>query len=181
MDVEAVRIRKQSEALLPTLGIEELRLFKHVFGFLNEKDRDILYLVFVSQKKQKDVQVIIGRSQPLLCYDIKRIKKRLKFIFYIQSVMDIYLNFVTDWEAGNHPEFTSKEISVLTLMLYTSSYSMAARVLGKSQVKVRYVFLRLLDRFRENKMWELYEIFSIIKDNLNMIRRIVPGGDFNKS
>ena len=38
-----------------------------------------------ARKKQKDVQRILGRSQPSLCYDIKRIRRRLKFIFYRSS------------------------------------------------------------------------------------------------
>ncbi len=156
-----------------------MRAYRPLFGWLNEKDRDILYLIFVSGKKQKDVQRILRRSQPSLCYDIKRIRRRLQFIFWLHQVFDIFVNFIKD----RCEYFTSQEIDILVLMFYTTSFTLTSRVLGLSQVKVRYAFNKCIRRMETmgmnapskeeaNKWWKIYEIFTIIKDNLNIVRRV---------
>ena len=157
----------------PMFSIEQLRVFKPVLSFLNAKDRDILYLVFVSGKKQHDIQEILGRSQPSLSYDIKRIRRRLKFIFYLNSVFDIFVNFI------EHPpeDFESFEIEVLMLMFYTSSFTLTSEILDVSQVKVRYSFDKCLRKLEESEMWEVYEIFMTVRSNLNLIRRVCRPND----
>lgn len=156
----------------PLFTIDHLRAFRPILSFLNAKDRDILYLVFVTGKKQKDIQRILGRSQPSLCYDIKRIRKRLKFIFYLDSVFDIFLNFIEDPPEG---VFTPFEIEVITLMFYTSSFTLTSKILGNgemSQVKVRYCFDKCLRKMEENRLWEIYEMFMVIRSNLNIVKRV---------
>ena len=157
----------EGDLVKPKFSVEHLRAFKSILSFLNTKDRDILYLVFVSGKKQKDVQEILGRSQPSLCYDIKRIRKRLKFIFYLNSVFDIFIDFLIK----PPDDFTPFEIEVLTLMFYTSSFTMAADILDESQVKVRYSFDRSLQKLEESARWDVYEIFMVVRDNLNLVRK----------
>jgi len=172
------KTRCDGRAAVPRFSVEQLRMFKPILSFLNPKDRDILYLVFVSGKKQKDVQEILGRSQPSLCYDIKRIRKRLKFIFYLNSVFDIFMEFVEDPPDGFEPF----EVEVLLLMFYTSSFTMTSDILSDvygekvSQVKVRYKFDRSLRRMEEQEMWEMYEIFMVVRSNLNLVRRVYRGG-----
>jgi len=135
---------------------------------LNDKDRDILFLIFVSRKKQKEVQKILNRTQSSLCYDIKRIRKRLKFISFLFSVFDIFINFVQKNDLG----FSLLELKILILMFYTSSYTLTARVLKTSQVKVRYIFNKCLKKMENAEAWEIYEIYFIIRSNLNIVRRV---------
>lgn len=175
---------KQSEeegSSSPYFSIDQARLFRPIFGYLNEKDRDILYLIFVSRKKQKDVQRILNRSQPSLCYDIKRIRKRLKFIVYLHSVFDIFLNFIRAEEARRQEYkvteqedervFTSEELEILTLMFFTSSFTQTSRKMKVSQVKVRYSYNKCLKRMELLQLWEAYEIFTVIRNNLNIVKR----------
>ena len=165
------------EGILPYFTVEQVRAFRSIFGFLNEKDRDILYLIFVSRKKQKDVQRILGRSQPSLCYDIKRIRLRLRFIFYLHSVFDIFVNFIQEYRQYFVPE----EIEILTLMFYTSSFTMTSEMMGISQVRARYAFNKCLRRMEamgldgDDAIWEVYEIFIQIRANLNAVRRLYRG------
>lgn len=159
------------EGVLPYFSVEQVRAFRSVFGFLNDKDRDILYLIFVSRKKQKDVQRILNRSQPSLCYDIKRIRRRLRYIFYIHSVFDIFVRFVQE----KTQYFTPEEMEILTLMFYTSSFTMTAEMMGMSQVRTRYAYNKCLRRMEVLEMWEPYEIFMVIRENLNAIRRVYKG------
>jgi len=158
------------DAALPRFTPEQARSFRPIFGFLNSKDLDILYLIFVSGKKQKDVQEILGRSQSSLAYDIKRIRRRLRFISYLHNVFDIFLDFLRRESEGE--DFTPEEIEILTLMFYTSSFTLTASVLGTSQVRVRHSYTKCLRRMEERQMWDVYEIFMVIRSNLNTVRRL---------
>lgn len=165
MSAESLDANREPESFRVTP--EHLRNFRSVLSFLNEKDRDILFLVFCSGKKQKEVEAIIRRSQPSLCYDIKRIRRRVKYISYLNSVSDIFMGFIESKPA----EFCPFEIEVLTLMFYASSFTVAAEVMGCSQVKVRYSFDRCLTKLADAQMWEVYEIFTVVRSNLNLVRR----------
>lgn len=125
----------------------------------------------MSRKKQKDVQRILNRSQPSLCYDIKRIRRRLRYIFYIHSVFDIFVRFVEEKSTF----FTPEEMEILTLMFYTSSFTVTAEMMGLSQVRTRYAYNKCLRRMEALEMWEPYEIFMVIRENLNAIRRTYKG------
>lgn len=169
--VENIRPGGVEEGVLPYFSVEQVRAFRSIFGFLNDKDRDILYLIFVSRKKQKDVQKILNRSQPSLCYDIKRIRRRLRYIFYIHSVFDIFVKFAEE----KSQYFTPEEMEILTLMFYTSSFTMTAEMMKLSQVRTRYAYNKCLRRMEVLEMWEPYEIFMVIRENLNAIRRVYKG------
>jgi hypothetical protein len=163
--------------------VEQVRSFRGIFGFLNDKDRDILFLIFVSRKKQRDVQRILGRSQPSLCYDIKRIRRRLKFIFYLHKVFDIFVDFLCARQAedarlvaeGKEPVFLPHEMEILTLMFYTSSFTMTARLMGVSQVRARYAFNKCLRKLWQLGRYDMYEIFVAIRRFLNVVRRRFRG------
>jgi hypothetical protein len=155
---------------MPGFSVEQIRTFRPVLSFLNEKDRDILHLIFVAAKKQKEVQRILRRSQPSLCYDIKRIRRRLKFVFYLHSVFDIFVDFLR--RVKEDKSFEPEELDVLTLMFYTTSFTLASRVLGMPQVRVRYLYDRCLRRMEAKEMWDAYEIFMVVRSNLNIVRRM---------
>lgn len=158
------------------IQVSNLSYINNILRMLNEKDRDIFYLVFVAKKKQKAIQKIMGRSQPSLCYDIKKIRMRMKFIHFLNKVSDIYNNF-----AVNHDKygFSNKEITILTAMFYTTSYTHASLISGIQQHELRTIFSECLVKLMESKNWEIYEIFNNIKRNLNIIRRFNYGADIN--
>ena len=167
-DVENLRGCEDEGEVSPYLTVENIRHFKKFFSFLNPKDRDILYLIFLSRKKQKEVQGLIDRGQPSLCYDIKQVRKRLKFISYLHSVMDIFFDFVTDDSRG----YTESERAVMTAMFYSTSYILSAGVLRISQVRISSIFDGCIRKSKERKEWEIYEILSSIRDNRNRVKRV---------
>ena len=171
--IEDVSKLSEEGAVSQHFTVDQVREFKPILSFLNDKDRDILFLIFVSRKKQKDVQKILCRSQPSLCYDIKRIRRRLKFISYLYSVFDIFLEFIHTKKEYFNPQ----ELAILTLMFYTSSFTMTSRIMKISQVKVRYTYNKCLKRMEELGVWEPYEIFIVIQSNLNIIKRVYQKGN----
>ena len=172
---------------LPSFTPKQVRSFRPIFDFLNDKDKDILYLIFISRKRQMDVKAILGRTQSSLAYDIKRIRGRLQFIHYLNKVFDIFIDFVCREQGGEN--FTSDDMQVLILMFYTSSFTLTAQIIGTSQVRVRHSFTKSLRRMHElaeecdrnedregTSMWfSFYEIFNIIRSRLNIVRRIYAG------
>jgi len=157
-------VRKPS---LPSFTPDQVRNFQTLFRFLNDKDRDILYLIFVAKKKQNAVQHILERSQPSIHYDIKRIRRRLQFICYLNSMFDDFLAFTQERGAV----YGCFAIEILVLMFYTSSFTTTANILGEEQMRVRYRFDRTLEKMEERGDWDMYELFLTIRRNLNLIRR----------
>ncbi|MCK9154680.1 MAG: hypothetical protein M0P12_01050 [Paludibacteraceae bacterium] len=150
------------------LTVENVKYFRTLFSFLNPKDRDILYLIFLSRKKQTEVQDILERGQSSLCYDIKQIRKRLKCISYLKSVSDIFVEFL---EKDASKYFNEQEKAILTMLFFSTSYICTAEVLKMSQVKVSSTFEKCLERLLKKKIWPIYEIFYTIGKNLNIIKR----------
>lgn len=66
-------------------------------------------------------------------------------------------------------------MEILTLMFYTSSFTMTADMMSLSQVRTRYAYNKCLRRMEALEMWEPYEIFMVIRENLNAIRRMYKG------
>lgn len=160
--------------LVPHFTAEQIRTFKPIFTFLNDKDVDILYLIFVSNKRQMDVTRILNRTQSSLAYDLKRIRRRLRFIHYLHEVFDIFLDFVRRERESDC--FTSEELGILTLMFYTSSFTLTARVIGSTPIRVRHTYVKCIRRMEERDMWDAYEIFTVIRSNLNIVKRVYPTG-----
>lgn len=158
--------------------VSNLAYINNILRMLNEKDRDIFYLVFVAKKKQKAIQKIMGRSQPSLCYDIKKIRLRMKFIHFLNKVSGIYNDFAVNHDKNG---FTNKEITILTAMFYTTSYTHASLISGIQQHELRTVFSECLAKLKEKENWEIYEIFNNIKRNLNIIRRFNYGEDIESN
>jgi len=151
---------------------KQIKEFSHIFRFLNNKDKDILFLIFVAQKKQSAVQQILDRSQPSLAYDIQRIRKRLQFICYLNNVIDIFVDFLDTVCCRNTELYTKNELDILIAMFYTTSLTQASYVLGEPQIKIRYRFDKIIDKLELLKQWEILEIFNAIRGNLNIIKRV---------
>jgi hypothetical protein len=150
------------------IGPEDVRGSRSLFRFLNDKDRDILYLIFVSRKNQVAVSRIMRRTQPCIVYDIKRIKERVRFIAYLRDTFDILADFL-ELRAGSYGQDL---VDVLVMMYYTTSYTLSGKVLGLPQIVVRSAFCRALERMRRLRHWEAYELFSVIERNKNKIKRL---------
>lgn len=159
------------------LNTDDLRNNTSITKYLNDKDRDILFLIFISNKRQKAVQNILRRSQPSLCYDIKRIKERIEFILYLQQVSDIFLEFIEE----HQKKYDKDIIDILVLMFHTTSYTHTAEILGMKQISVRYIYEKTLKKMRELGHWDVYEIFSNIRRNKNKVRRTYSKPRPNKS
>jgi hypothetical protein len=145
---------------------EDVPYLSEIFNFLNNKDKDILYLIFVSGKTQTDLVKILNRSQPSLSYDIKRIKDRIRFICFLHSQFSFFLEWINDEDNKLSPE----EVMVLTLMYYTTSFSQSSRVSGLKPTRIRYVFDKALKKLKKIEP-KIHGLFMVIRGSLNVVRR----------
>jgi hypothetical protein len=81
--------------------------------------------------------------------------------------MPIYLKWIE-----SKPVIEKEYIEILTVMLYTTSFTQTSELLGIRQIKVRYKFMSALASLKKNGYNDIYDIFNSIFDNLNSIRRI---------
>jgi hypothetical protein len=160
---------------LPGFTVGQIPHFAPVLKFLNKKDLDILFLIFIARKKQASIQYILGRTQSSICYDLKRIRQRIRFIAYLLSVQDAFLSFL---ESPAAKEYSTEELDVIASMFYSTSLTQTAEVLKMPQIKVRYVFDTTIRKMEQLGHWEMYEIFTLIRRNLNIVRRVYcPWGE----
>lgn len=149
------------------LSEDDVPQLTSIFNFLNNKDRDILFLIFVSAKTQTDIVNILHRSQPSLSYDIRRIKERIRFICYLHSFFSDFI----EWLQAGASDYQSEQVIVLTLMYFTTSFSQSSRVSGIKPTRIRYIFDKSLTQLQEQNETRMYELFSLIRSNLNTVRR----------
>jgi hypothetical protein len=161
---------------LPTLlNDQDAVSLVNILSFLNNKDRDILFLTFINGKAQTDIMQLLKRSQPSLSYDIKRIRERVGFICKLLSYFNDFMTFLSSEQARQMP---SEQVMVLTLMYFTTSFSQAARITGLKPTRIRYVFDKLVNDtpncqapIKQLDEPRLTELFTHIRQNLNAVRR----------
>jgi len=154
---------------MPTsLEEQDIPSLVNVLSFLNNKDRDILFLTFVNGKAQTDIMKLLKRSQPSLSYDIKRIKERVGFICKLLGYFDDVIKFLND---PRSKELPAEQVLVMTLMYFTTSFSQSSRVTGLKPTRIRYIFDKLILQLKELNEDRLVELFVCIRKNLNAVRR----------
>jgi hypothetical protein len=153
---------------LPTsLNEHDAMSLVNILSFLNNKDRDILFLTFINGKAQTDIMRLLKRSQPSLSYDIKRIRERVGFICKLLGYFPDLTAFLESPEAGELP---AEQVMVLTLMYFTTSFSQSARVSGLKPTRIRYIFDKLVSSHAFSNP-RLNELFAHVRQHLNSVRR----------
>lgn len=168
-NIERVASGKSEIIMFEEMTLESIKLLKPLLAFLNPKDRDVLYLAFLSKKKQKELEKIMRKRQSSLCYDIQQIRRRLKLIHQIHAKMDLFTYFI-DGEAHKH--FNDFERAVLTMMFYTTSNIISGQLLECNSSRIKDTFEQCLITLKEKNLMELHDLFYLIMNNMNIVKRI---------
>ena len=126
------------------------------FRFFGKKDMDIIYLYFISKKKQQQIVQILGKTQPAISYDVSRIKQQMNFVVKLLSSVDDFIMFITDPE--NNLKTYDKEM--LTVFFYTTSITKTAIILNT-----------IVNRLLSYGYNEMYNLFKYILSNLNKTKK----------
>lgn len=139
------------------------------FRFFGQKDMDIIYLYFISKKKQEQIVKILGKSQPAISYDVSRIKEQIDFVVKLISSIDDFIMFITDSEN----KLNTFDKQMLTLFFYSTSIVKTARLMGINNITCRSHLNTIVNRLEKNGNIEIYNLFKYIMSNLNNIKKVV--------
>ena len=140
------------------------------FRFFGQKDMDIIYLYFLSGKKQEDMVRILGKSQPAISYDVTRIKEQIDFVIKIVSSIDDFIMFIVD----DDNRLNTYDREMLTLFFYSTSIVKTSRLMGINNITCRSHLNTVVNRLLSNGHVDMYNLFKYIMSNLNNIKKYVP-------
>lgn len=139
------------------------------FRFFGKKDMDIVYLYFISRKKQEQIMEILGKTQPAVSYDVTRIKEQINFVVKLLYCLDDFIMFIVNPE--NKMKTYDKQM--LVLFFYTTSISKTARLLGINNITCRSHLWTIVNRLLSQGHNDIYNMFKYIMGNLNKIKKYV--------
>lgn len=140
------------------------------FRFFGQKDMDIIYLYFLSGKKQEDLVKILRKSQPAISYDVARIKEQIDFVIKLMSSIDDFIMFIVD----DDNKLNTYDREMLTLFFYSTSIVKTSRLMGINNITCRSHLNTVVNRLLSNGHVDMYNLFKYIMSNLNNIKKYVP-------
>lgn len=140
------------------------------FRFFGQKDMDIIYLYFLSGKKQEDLVKILRKSQPAISYDVARIKEQIDFVIKLMSSIDDFIMFIVD----DDNKLNTYDREMLTLFFYSTSIVKTSRLMGINNITCRSHLNTVVNRLLANGHVDMYNLFKYIMSNLNNIKKYVP-------
>lgn len=134
---------------------------------ISAKEADLLYLYLIKGIPQSVLGKIFGYTQPNIHYRLERGMGRLKVIVNL-PVYDL-----DELENRLRGFFTcDKDIRVMVLIYVYSSQSKVAEIVGESQGKVRYRFLKCLKSLSNSQsLNDIYLMYKMLKENLTLLRK----------
>lgn len=139
------------------------------FRLFGQKDMDIIYLYFLSGKKQEDLVQILGKSQPAISYDVTRIKEQIDFVIKLVSSIDDFIMFIVDDNNG----LNTYDREMLTLFFYSTSLVKTSRLMGIRNISCRSHLNTIVNKLLANGYIDMYNLFKYILSNLNNIKKYV--------
>jgi hypothetical protein len=151
---------------------EQIDKIQEILGHMSKVspiEADMVELHLLHGLSQAYLGKIFGYTQPNVHYRINRGLERLRVYSQItmyteQELRNLLAGFFID----------QKDIDVLILLYTYSSQSYVARLLGDTQGKIRYRYLKCLKAMSQSpKLNEVYTTFKIISENITLLR-VIP-------
>jgi len=102
---------------------------------LPELEAEVVYLLFVKKKSQKDVAKLLETSQPTVSYRYRRAVDKLSYLMLVSSVD---LNGIVD----AIPQIRDKEKEILKALFFTANQELVGTRFGVRQSSVKWVFMK---------------------------------------
>lgn len=175
--MEKIFSNERSLSTLPSLreGLDENELERldqimSLMERISPVEADLVELHLIKGVPQGVLGQIFGYTQPNIHYRLERGKARLKVLL---DLPDYEENDLRSMLGGFFTD--RKDIEVMTLIYKYSSQSKVASLVGESQGKVRYRFMRCMKSLqRSESLSHLYEAYKVIEDNLTLLRKSEP-------
>ena len=138
------------------------------FRLFGKRDMDIIYLYFLSGKKQEEIMSILGKSQPAISYDVQRIRRQAQFVKKIMSYLNDFIEFITN---PNNPLRTDDK-ELLLVFFYSTSIVKTARIMRLGNITCRSHLNTVIKRLQGIDD-EMFGLFKYILSHLNNIKKHV--------
>ena len=146
---------------------ERLAKVRGILDRIPPREADFVDLYYFRQKRQTDIALIFGVSQPTVCYRLQRAAARIRFLLSLppfdestaRPLIESVLSDTTD-------------VEIMFRMYETTCQSEVAKIMGVSQGFVRHRFIRSITRLRSAGHVEVADLFDIIGANLNILREV---------
>lgn len=143
---------------------DHLDVYFRLFG---KNDLDIIYLYFLSNKKQNDIVQILQKTQPAISYDVSRIKQQLQFVIRIVQKQDEFIMFITDEQL----KLTLSQRQLLLVFFYSTSIVKTSKILKQNQITCRTRIRKAIQKLSFYEYNDMYEFFCYVLQNLNKIKK----------
>lgn len=136
-----------------------------ILRFLNYYDLDLIYLTFLSKKRQVDLAKILDQTQPSVSYNLSRIRKQIQFVYYFLANIDNVINYLRDTD-----QFTLEQAQMLLVYFYSLTPTKASIVFNmhpityKNRLKVLLKKLSVVNN-------QIFEIYDNICNNFDKIKK----------
>lgn len=139
------------------------------FRFFSKSDMDLIYMNFIGDKTQIDLQEIFHKTQPAISCTSDRIKEQIGVIIKIQNVIDEFIYFITDTRV----KLTNRDRNILLVFFYSTSIVKTAQIIGVNPMICRTRIDSALTHLIEGGHTKIYNYFKFILDNLNKVKKDV--------
>lgn len=132
---------------------------------LPELEAEVVFMLYVKKKTQKDVAVLLGTSQPTVSYRYRRAVDKLSYLMVMSSV-DL------DSVVSTIPKISGKEQSIIRDLFYTANQELVGVKFGVRQSSVKWIFMkakRYVEQLelKEPGKWERhYGLLVLLEKNL---------------
>lgn len=146
--------------------VEKIHTILEHMSKVSPVEADMVELHLLHGLSQAYLGKIFGYTQPNVHYRVNRGLDRLKVyaqitIYEEDDLRKILSGFFID----------NKDIEVLVLLYTYSSQSYVARLLGDTQGKIRYRYLKCLKAMEQSpKLNDVYKTFKVISENITLLR-----------
>ena len=139
------------------------------FRYFSKSDMDLIYMNFIGDKTQVDLQEIFHKTQPAISCTSDRIKRQIGVVVKIQNVMDEFISFITD----PNLKIPYRDKNILLVFFYSTSIIKTGRIIGINPMLCRARIDSALKLLKSYGHRRIYEYFSYILENLNKVKKDV--------
>ncbi len=145
---------------------EQYNTIINIIRFLNFHDRDIIYFSCISRKTQEEISSILNKTQPAICYDLKKVMSQMDYVYYFSSIIHKMINFFK-YDAGY---LTDDECDMMLVLTYSLSIIKTGEVLGLHQITSKKRLEQIMFKIKINNP-EIKSIFDTLLSKYGKIKK----------
>lgn len=140
---------------------------KNYFRFFSKADMDLIYMNFIGNKTQIDLQNVFHKTQPAISCTSDRIKEQIDVIVKIQNVIDEFIEFITNPKI----KITNRDRNILLVFFYSTSIAKTAQIIGINPMICRTRIDSAIENLLKEGHEKIYSHFKFLLDNLNKVKK----------